>query len=135
MTEALPQRKKLEDQGSRFQHLADFQDYIGDGLLVVNNSFRSHANAADKMRGAQLEIVLRFTTAYQESLALDKTGRNYTAQKFDINRLIDSNQPSKETLATIRTEIQTAAKTAPKDLRKTVDQKAEDDAEDDAACA
>jgi hypothetical protein len=134
MTEALPQRKKLEDQGSRFQHLADFQDYIGDGLLVVNNSYSAHKNAADKMRGAQLEIVLRFTTAYQESLALDKTGRNYMAQKFDINRLIDSNQPSKETLATIRTEVQTAAKIAPKDLR-IVDQKAENDAEDDAACA
>src|ERR1019366_3043450 len=84
-----PVQKKLEDQGTRFRHLADLQDFIGDGLFSVENS--SYRNTKENLiRKNFLGGILSFVTAYQELLALDKNGRNYGAQKFELNRLIDA---------------------------------------------
>lgn len=124
-------RKKLEDRGTRFEHLADFQDYVGEGLLAVTNSFRTYKNDSDKIKLVQMESVMRFIQKYQELLALDKDGRNYSGQQFDMNRLLDANVPTKEVLAAIRTEINTAA---PISKAKT-DQKDQNENDADTSCA
>ncbi len=118
---ALPVRKKkLEDEGTRFEHLGDFQDYIGTGLFVMTNLVKTNNHPDYRLRKMQLETVLRTINEYQESLALDKNGRNYAGQRFDQNRLIDANQPTKEILAAIRAEINAKPKV-------TVNKKKEDD--------
>jgi hypothetical protein len=120
---ALPVRKKkLEDEGTRFEHLGDFQEHIATGILAMTNVVKTYNNPANQSRKEQLETVLRFIAAYQESLALDKDGRNYAGQRFDMNRLIDANVPTKEILAAIRAEVKAKPKVA-------VDKKKEDDEE------
>jgi hypothetical protein len=107
-----PVQKKLEDQGTRFRHLADLQDFIGDGLFSVENS--AYRNTQQNLiRKNFLGGILSFITAYQESLALDKHGRNYGQQKFDQNRLIDANVPTKAALDAMRLDLAGAKNPVP----------------------
>ena len=90
--------KKLEDVGTRFQHISNFQEHIEAGLIAVTNSLAKYANETDVIRKAKLEACLAFIKAYQESLA------GYESKKWDFKRMIDACEPSRTVIAAIKAE-------------------------------
>ena len=93
-----PAKKKLEDAGTRFEHLNDLVDYLGEGLISVINSLDRYKNDSDVERKAKLEGALTLIKIYQEQMA------NYAGRKWDFNRLLDECVPSRESLDLIRQE-------------------------------
>ena len=93
-----PTKRKPEDVGTRFQHLADFQDYLSDGLLAVTNSLDRYKNDSDEVRKKNLESTLKLLSVYQERLAdLDE-------KKWDLNNMLDKCAPARGVLESIREE-------------------------------
>ena len=90
--------KTMNDQGTRFIHLAEFQDYLSDGLVAVTNSLTRYANGADIARQKSLEAALELLKIYQYSLS------GYDRKKFDFNQMLDANVPSKAVLDEIKKE-------------------------------
>lgn len=93
-----PAKKLLEDGGTRFEHLNDLVDYLGEGLIAVNNSLTRYKNESDAVRKVKLEGALALIHIYQEQMA------NYSGQKGAFNKMLDTYVPTKETLALIRQE-------------------------------
>lgn len=102
----VPVKKKLEDVNTRFQHLSDLQDYLGDGLLAVQNSIARYSNPTDVTRKTQLEGALLFLDAYEKQMA------NYDGEKPTFNKMLDENSPSKVTLDEIKSDRAAAAERA-----------------------
>jgi len=93
-----PAKKKLEDSGTRFEHLNDFADYLGEGLIAVTNSLERYKNDSDVERKVKLEGALALIKVYQEQMA------NYAGQKWEFNKMLDENVPTRATLDAIRAE-------------------------------
>lgn len=109
----VPSKKDLMDTGTRFQHLADFQDYLADGLQAVNCSLARYSNDTDEVRKRNLESAMKLLSIYQNNLAeMDKN-------KWDFNRMLDENAPTKEALNAIRIDEASVAETKKADeIRK-----------------
>ena len=95
---AIATKKHLEDVGPRFQHLADFQDYLADGLVAVTNSLSRYQNDVDFKRKASLEGALNFVRVYQEQLA------DFTKQKWAFNKMLDECVPTREVMSAIKAD-------------------------------
>jgi hypothetical protein len=93
-----PAKKKLEDQGTRFEHLNDLLDYLGEGLIAVNNSLERYKNENDELRKKRLESSITLIKIYQDQMA------NIDGQKYDFNRLLDSCAPERGVLEAIKDE-------------------------------
>src|SRR5271166_5499319 len=92
-------KKSMDDTGTRFQFLSDFQDYLSDGLLAVNNSLARYNNDTDAVRKKSLESALSLLNAYQERLSgMERDG-------YALNNLLDSCAPDKKIIAAIREEV------------------------------
>jgi hypothetical protein len=91
-------KKTLDDTGTRFGHLADFQDYLSDGLVVVTNSLERYANDTDKERKKSLESSLTLLKNYLNTLA------QYEQQKWKFNALLDANVPTRMVLDAIKSD-------------------------------
>src|ERR1035437_7099972 len=61
-------KKTLDDMGTRFGHLADFQDYLSDGLVVVGNSLARYKNESDVERQKSLEAAVALLKVYQYNM-------------------------------------------------------------------
>jgi hypothetical protein len=98
-------KKLLEDAGTRFEHLADFQDFLSDGLVAVENSLSRYKNDADIERQKNLAAALTLLKAYQYNLA------QYDRKKFDFNTMLDLPEctASKEVLNEIKSDRKKAA--------------------------
>src|ERR1035437_2992339 len=88
-----PTKKTLDDTGTRFGHLADFQDYLSDGLVVVGNSLARYKNDADVERQKSLEAAVALLKVYQYNMV------GYDSQKWGFNKMLDACAPSAATLA------------------------------------
>ena len=93
-----PEKKKLEDVGTRFAFLIDLTDYLDEGLIAVNNSLTRYKNESDINRKIRLDGALVLIHVYQEKMA------NYAGEKWTFNRMLDECAPTKEALALIRAE-------------------------------
>ena len=89
-------RPKLEDIGTRFQHLADFQEYVAMGVDVVEKSLARHDNEADVNKKRGLEAAMVYLQAYQEQLA------NYDGLKWKLHEVLDSCPPDENIIEEIR---------------------------------
>lgn len=98
LVERPPVKKSLEDIGTRWQFLADFQDHIADGIHAVNLSLQRYDNPNDVLRKRNLEMSLRLVEVYQMQMA------GYEQKKWDLNSMLDKCAPSREVLAQIRAE-------------------------------
>ncbi len=96
---AIPAKKKLEDEGTRYQHIADFQDYLADGLQATINSLSRYNNESDILRKLYLEKALELVEVYQMKLA------EYESKKWDLyNKVLDKCVPSREVIAQIKAD-------------------------------
>jgi hypothetical protein len=95
-TESAPIKKSLEDVGTRWRHIADFQDYLADGLQAVTTTLQRYDNSIDAERKKTLEGALKLIEAYQMQMA------GYESKKWDLNNILDKCVPSRETIAEIR---------------------------------
>ena len=91
-----PVKKSLDDEGTRFQHVSDFIDYLNDGLEAVTNSLTRYTNATDILRKENLESALKLAHVYRNQLA------NMDGQKWDLNNLLDKCVPERGVLEGIR---------------------------------
>jgi len=102
----IPAKKKLEDTGTRFEHLNDFLDYLENGLVATNNSLERYKNENDELRKKRLESAIALIKIYQDQIA------NVDGQKYDFDRLLDSCAPERGILETIKNEHIEAARKA-----------------------
>ena len=98
-----PVKKSLEDVLTRWQALADFQDYIANGLDAITTTLAKYDNpanipAVDAARKKGLEHALKLIEVYQMQMA------GFEQKKWDLNNLLDKCVPSKDTLALIKAE-------------------------------
>ena len=93
-----PVKKSLEEEGTRFAHLNDLIDYLGDGLIAVNNSLARYKNESDAARKTKLEGALALIQGYQEQMA------NYSGQKWAFNNMLDDCAPTRATLNAIKAD-------------------------------
>ena len=98
-----PVKKSLEDVLTRWQALADFQDYIANGLDVITTTLAKYDNpanipAVDAARKKGLEHALKLIEVYQMQMA------GFEQKKWDLNNLLDKCVPSRETRALIKAE-------------------------------
>jgi hypothetical protein len=96
--------KMLNDLGTRFRMLNDFQDYLGDGLVAVQNSLARYDNESDQKRKDSLEGALKLLNVYMGNLA------QYDQHKFELNKLLDEHVPSKAVMDAIKAERAAVAK-------------------------
>jgi hypothetical protein len=91
--------KSLEDLGTRWQHLSDFQDYLANGLQAVTNSLTRYDNKMDVARKKGLETAIELLEVYETVMA------NFEIKKWDMYRnVLDKCVPSREVLAAIKAE-------------------------------
>ena len=95
--------QSLEDLGTRWRHIADFQDYIADGLDAVTqilNKYPKPENipAIDAARKKGLESALALIEVYQMKMA------KFEQKKWDLNNVLDKCVPSREVLAQIKAD-------------------------------
>jgi len=88
----------LTDVGTRFQHLADFQDHLAEGLDVVTTTLKKYPNDNDAARKKNLEMCLKFLAIYQQQLA------QMEQSKWDLNNLLDKCVPERGVLEGVRRE-------------------------------
>ena len=98
-----PVKKSLEDVLTRWQSLADFQDYIANGLDVITTTLAKYDNpanipAVDAARKKGLEHALKLIEVYQMQMA------GFEQKKWDLNNLLDKCVPPRDTLALIKAE-------------------------------
>jgi hypothetical protein len=98
-----PVKKSLEDVLTRWQALADFQDYIANGLDVMTTTLANYDNpanipAVDAARKKGLEHALKLIEVYQMQMA------GFEQKKWDLNNILDKCVPSRDTLALIKAE-------------------------------
>lgn len=91
-------KKSLEDVGTRFSHVNDLLDYLGDGLIAVNNSFKMYKNENDKLRADRLQTAIIMIEVYRDHLA------NRDGNACDFNLMLDSCAPDKAVMLQIRQE-------------------------------
>ena len=102
-TYVAPAKKKLEDSGTRFEHLNDLVDYLSEGLISVINSLDRYKNDSDVERKAKLEGALNLIRVYQEQMA------NYAGQKWEFNKMLDECVPARSVLDAIKADKKKAA--------------------------
>ena len=95
---SIPEKKSLNDVGSRFMHLAELQDYFEDGLIAVCMSLSRYQNDIDLKRKVRLEGAILLLKIYEEQLA------GYATQKWAFNKLLDECVPTKEALSAIKAD-------------------------------
>jgi hypothetical protein len=93
-----PTKKLLEDIGTRFAHLNDLTDYLGEGLTSVTNSLARYDNESDRTRKIKLEGALAFIRIYQDQMA------NYDGKKWEFNKMLDECAPTRATLDAIKAD-------------------------------
>ena len=98
--------KMMNDLGTRFRHIADFQEYLSEGLVAVTHSLGRYKNDSDLDRQKSLESALKLLNAYQNNLA------EYDRQKFDFNQMLDECAPSKKVIDEIKSDRAAAAERA-----------------------
>ena len=98
-----PAKKKLEDTGTRFEHLNDLTEYLSEGLIAVTNSLERYKNDSDTERKMKLEGALALIRIYQEQMA------NYAGQKWEFNKMLDEYVPLRSTLDAIKADKKKAA--------------------------
>jgi fructose-bisphosphate aldolase class 1 len=98
--------QKLEDIGTRFNHLNDFLDFLTDGVLSVSNSLARYANDTDTRRLANLKAAVVLMEAYQNKLA------KVEFYKWDFNKQLDECKSDQVVIAQIRQERIDKAKQA-----------------------
>ncbi len=91
-------KKFLEDEGTRFRHIADFQEYISSGIEAVTNSIKKYKNENDLIRLVKLEACLKFVEIYMETLS------GFDNKKWDLNNLLDKCVPSRDVLSQIKAD-------------------------------
>lgn len=102
-----PARKSLEDVGTRFNHVNDLYDWLGDGLVAVTNSITRYNNEQDVVRKKKLEDCLLYLGIYRDQMA------GIDGHQYAFNDMLDRCIPEPGVLAAIRKERIEAAKNNP----------------------
>jgi hypothetical protein len=100
-----PTKKLLTDTGTRFEHLNDLLDYLGEGIIAVQNSLKRYDNENDALRLKRLESAATLIQIYQNQMA------NVDGEKWAFNNMLDKCAPERGVLETIRRERIEALKT------------------------
>lgn len=113
-----PVKKLLTDTGTRFEHINDLLDYLGDGLLAVTNSLARYDNENDALRKKRLENSIILIEIYRDQMA------NVDGQKWEFNNMLDKCVPARGVLEEIRKERIEAAKS--KQMARPLEETSED---------
>ncbi len=105
-----PAKRLLTDVGTRFEHLNDLIDYLGDGLVAVTNSLVRYENTNDELRKKRLEASVTLVSIYREQIA------NIDGSKWDLNNTLDKCVPERGFLEGIRKARIDALKSTDKKL-------------------
>lgn len=114
-----PVKKLLTDTGTRFDHINDLLDYLGDGLLAVTNSLARYANENDALRKKRLENSIVLIEIYRDQLA------DVDDHKWEFNNMLDKCAPARGVLEEIRKERIEAAKS--KQMARPLEETSEDE--------
>jgi hypothetical protein len=101
-------KKKLEDVGTRFDHINDFSEYLEAGLTAVTNTLALYPNTKDMLRKANLEAAIILLKVYRDNLA------DRDATKWEFNNMLDRCVPPRGVLEQIRKDRVEALKTKAK---------------------
>lgn len=74
---------KLEDVGTRYQHLTELQDIWAQGVEALKQSYNRYPNPKDQLQLAQVEAALKLLKIHQEQLA------NWERKKWALEEEIE----------------------------------------------
>jgi len=97
-----PAKKALDNVLTRWQAIADFQDYIAEGLQVVMESNARYDSNNIPPTAAQyqktLQGALKLIEVYQMQMA------GYEQKKWDLGRVVDTCKPTRAALDKIKAD-------------------------------